>query len=364
MPLVSSAAYEFLAATHFNNLPVWKHHIQNRKTCIVGNRRNSPTVRKRRRTVRSIHRELGAIIFRRSFRMSLLHFFNLYSKIRPELLIVLSKDNNQTNQTKKNHKIHPVSGCIPLTVRLACAIRFWAGGDPYDICVMFGVSYTEIFKSVNSCLHAIENTKDLQIKFPTAHQEQQKRLPKRSKQNQRLTLTAVWDVWMDCLFGCIVLQKMNVIMYKWVRLNFFVEESINLVWICKQFVMHNEDSWIFKYFMEQHHQTFWPLRLHQSVLKCPDLVSLHLACDFSATMHTSTGHSWQHTIPKHRSWPSKRCVQLLPFTSTYQHWMCIWNASFWFLKEESTSQILNQEDCMHDKSTLHAAQFFDRLWLQ
>lgn len=66
-----------------------------------------------------------------------------------------------------------MNGNIPLSgVCLACALRFWAGGDPYDVMIMFGISYCEVFRSINFSLHAINQTQSLDIKFPTDHQKQ------------------------------------------------------------------------------------------------------------------------------------------------------------------------------------------------
>ena len=47
-------------------------------------------------------------------------------------------------------------------------------GGPYDIHVLFGVSYTEVFRSVDIIVDAVNSTSSLDITFPTDHEEQKK----------------------------------------------------------------------------------------------------------------------------------------------------------------------------------------------
>lgn len=106
--------------------------------------------------------------------MTIEQFFSLYAKIRPSLHSVIQEATAEAEDTPKmkERRIHPVNGLIPLTMQLGCAIRFWAGGNPYDICAMFGISYTEVFKSVNYCLAAIDISPDLKIQFLSSHKAQ------------------------------------------------------------------------------------------------------------------------------------------------------------------------------------------------
>ena len=169
MPRTSKGAFKVFANAAICNLEVWKHTSTNRFTVQGMESGETSRIRRRRRSVLSIYRELGDYMFRRSFRMSLINFKSLYSTLKPALVHAINED----NETKMKEKIHPVNGCIPMTVRLACAIRFWAGGDPYDISVMFGISYCEVFTSVNYSCDAVNNTPDLDIVFPTNHDKQQ-----------------------------------------------------------------------------------------------------------------------------------------------------------------------------------------------
>jgi hypothetical protein len=51
-------------------------------------------------------------------------------------------------------------------------LRYFAGGLPLDIALVHGVSYSEIMKIIWEVVEAVNNTPELQINFPTDHQEQ------------------------------------------------------------------------------------------------------------------------------------------------------------------------------------------------
>ena len=71
-------------------------------------------------------------------------------------------------------KNHSPNGPITLTVRLACGIRFFAGGDAYDIACMFGISHSSVFENIDIVIESINNCDALKIEFPSDHDEQQK----------------------------------------------------------------------------------------------------------------------------------------------------------------------------------------------
>ena len=64
------------------------------------------------------------------------------------------------------------NGPVLLTVRLAAAIRFFAGGEAYDIAVMFGISHSVVFESVTFVVDAINKNNEMVISFPTNHDDQ------------------------------------------------------------------------------------------------------------------------------------------------------------------------------------------------
>jgi DDE superfamily endonuclease len=64
------------------------------------------------------------------------------------------------------------NGPIFHTVRLACAIRYFAGGASYDICAAFGISYTEVFASVWEVVDALNKCPEFAVQYPSCHQKQ------------------------------------------------------------------------------------------------------------------------------------------------------------------------------------------------
>ena len=77
-----------------------------------------------------------------------------------------------SKQTDKEKDCSP-NGKITLTVRLACGIRFFAGGDAYNIACMFGISHSSVFKSVDFVIEAVNKCDELKLEFPLDHDKQQ-----------------------------------------------------------------------------------------------------------------------------------------------------------------------------------------------
>lgn len=115
-----------------------------------------------RRSVESVMRELG-VLTRRYFRMSKQNFWALHSQLEPEL-------QHTSGQTDRNLP----NGTITTVVRLAAALRYFAGGSALDIALVFGISHADAFNSVWIVVDAIHNTKDLDIKYPESHSKQHK----------------------------------------------------------------------------------------------------------------------------------------------------------------------------------------------
>ena len=139
-----------------------KNAGENRKR--PGSRLDCPTVPRQRKSVTQLHRELGKTYFRRSFRMKYSTFGQLFQVIKSDLArIVDSKNQNKSP-----------NGRVTLTIRFGCAIRFFAGGDAYDVACMFGVSHSVVFESVDYVIDAINECDALKIEFPSDHAKQRK----------------------------------------------------------------------------------------------------------------------------------------------------------------------------------------------
>ena len=68
---------------------------------------------------------------------------------------------------------HAPNGNIPRSVRLAIALRYFAGGDPLDLCSTYSVTRVVVYQSIWFVVEAINATQQLGITFPSSHEEQQ-----------------------------------------------------------------------------------------------------------------------------------------------------------------------------------------------
>ena len=116
-----------------------------------------------------VYREMGKNYFRRSFRMSYHALCRLLRLIEPALEKEMDSKRNEPGYVEC-----APNGLIDSLVRVAAAIRFFAGAEAYDISVMFGISHTSMFDSLDCVVNAINGTEAMDIKFPTDHEEQRK----------------------------------------------------------------------------------------------------------------------------------------------------------------------------------------------
>ena len=120
--------------------------------------RRIPIVKRTRRPVSDIYRELGKTYFKRAYRMGYGTFKKLFRTLAPKLKIL---------RADKHSKIHS-------TVVLACALGLFAGGSAYDLATTYGISVRKAYQSLGLVIDAINQTDELTIKFPSDHQEQLK----------------------------------------------------------------------------------------------------------------------------------------------------------------------------------------------
>ena len=91
---------------------------------VISSRIGCPSRPRTRKSVKTIFDELGRKAFRRAYRMHLEAFYDLYLKIKKQLWIKCKYNNERKHAP--NGRIHP-------TVRLACALRIFAGSESIDI---------------------------------------------------------------------------------------------------------------------------------------------------------------------------------------------------------------------------------------
>ena len=60
---------------------------------------------------------------------------------------------------------------IKTDMRLAIALRYFAGGSPLDIMLIHGVSFSSVFTSVWGVVDCVNKCKELDLKFPTKEEQ-------------------------------------------------------------------------------------------------------------------------------------------------------------------------------------------------
>ena len=162
----SQVAVQIITAARFVNLAAareYMRHREHRRRTRKGSKLGSRNIRRQRKTIECIYREMGPIYFRRAYRMSKSSFDKLLTTIHGYLRSSLLFPRQTQNAP---------NGTIPISTRLAIAIRFFAGGDAYDISTIFGVSHTQVFVSIDAVIDAVNCCPALSISFPTCHNEQ------------------------------------------------------------------------------------------------------------------------------------------------------------------------------------------------
>ena len=76
--------------------------------------------------------------FTREFRMDVDNFYKLHNILKDKMKETFGKSNRFKTSTY----------FIPTIIRLSIAIRFFAGGDPVDLCVVHQVSRSSVYDSV------------------------------------------------------------------------------------------------------------------------------------------------------------------------------------------------------------------------
>ena len=143
-----------------------------------------PNIRRERVSVHTIFAKVGERMFRRCYRMSLESFWRLHEILTPYYDAPLRARKRGTTP----------NGEITFSSRLSMSLRWFAGGDPLDILVVHGVSYSEVFRSVWLVVDAINHCKEITLSFPTDH-SQQKAIAKGFRQKSSASF--------NCCVGCI-----------------------------------------------------------------------------------------------------------------------------------------------------------------
>ena len=149
-----------------------------RQSGFTHSRRGRTALFRVRRSVEDIYRGMGDKYFRRAYRMHYESFWILHGKLDSAIELFRLESRGYEKKGGRdggNYSLPPVrNGRITTSVRLACAIRFFAGGSPYDIMGKYGISHSEVMESVWYVVDAVNSCEEFVIEYPESADEQEK----------------------------------------------------------------------------------------------------------------------------------------------------------------------------------------------
>ncbi len=66
------------------------------------------------------------------------------------------------------------NGPVSTSIRLACALRYFAGGLPYDIMAKYGLSHSSVYESIWVVIEAVNTFDEFSIEYPASERAQLK----------------------------------------------------------------------------------------------------------------------------------------------------------------------------------------------
>jgi hypothetical protein len=214
-----------------------------------GRIKGSKTRRRLRSNLQSIFHEYGPLYFKRAYRMREESFWNLLDLIEDKL--------GKVDGKRKRGKAP--NGDVPNGVRLAIALRYLAGGDPIDICAVYRVHSSVVYQSIWMVVEAINKTKELQIQFPTKH-EDQRVLANEFTHRSSIGLNNC----AGCVDGMLIwINKPTIPELEKLKIGgkkFFCGRKKNSVSTCKQFATQDDASLMWKSSIRELHQITLLLR--------------------------------------------------------------------------------------------------------
>jgi DDE superfamily endonuclease len=154
------------ATTIYTILLIFNKLFNDCSTTTKGRVPGSKTIRRRRANLHDIFNEYGPLFFRRAYRMKEESFWKLLDLLEPTM--------TRIQRRKKRDHGRSVNGKVSSAMRLAIALRYFAGGDPLDIAAVYKVNRGLVYKSVWLVVEAINQTRHFDIKFPDTYEEQRK----------------------------------------------------------------------------------------------------------------------------------------------------------------------------------------------
>jgi hypothetical protein len=161
---------------------------------------------RKRISVHDVFLSMGPRLFRRAFRMHFDSFWCLHSILSNNITASMDKAQSYSRKGGRsggNCSLPPVpNGPIPSSIRLACALWYFAGGSAYDIMMSFNISYGDVLNSVWIVVKAINNTVEFQISYPENRWRNRRKLPMSLPLQVPLGSTIALEQSMAFLSGC------------------------------------------------------------------------------------------------------------------------------------------------------------------
>jgi hypothetical protein len=66
------------------------------------------------------------------------------------------------------------NGPVSTSVRLGCALYYFAGGSPYDIMAKYGLSHASVYESIWAVVEAVNSFDEFSIEYPAPETAQLK----------------------------------------------------------------------------------------------------------------------------------------------------------------------------------------------
>jgi hypothetical protein len=108
--------------------------------------------------------------------MTYTSFCTLHELLRDGIEEAIAAKRGLCTNTNPNYQFRcppvPNGERIPARTRLGCALRYFAGGLPYDLMVKFGISHTKVLDSVWFVVEAINKHERFFIEYPADHNKQ------------------------------------------------------------------------------------------------------------------------------------------------------------------------------------------------
>jgi len=184
-----------------------------------------------RRSVSDIYTGLGPDYFRRAYRMQYRSFRRLSDKLKEgiEQARLEHRGYEKKGGREGGHYLPPpvTNGNIESSVRLACALRYFAGGSPYDLMGKYGISHTVVMESVWYVVQAVNNLHEMDIEYPESAEEQNK-----IAQQFKQVSSAGFDICAGAIDGILIWIKKPALKEatgaECGQINFYVDERGNL----------------------------------------------------------------------------------------------------------------------------------------